>query len=103
MQSALADLTLKQPFIVYTINFLYNFLNQRSLLLNNVSKLAKDKLLSSDTSIIKLFLYGDDSLYLVTNNVILNASVDFILSSKRWPAFIGLLYMLQIIVLQNYG
>ena len=52
-------------------------MNERSLLLNNVIKLYP-------TSVIKLFLYGDDSLDLVTVTVILNASVDFILLSKRF-------------------
>ena len=61
-----------------------NFINERPLLLNTVSRLTKDKLPSCDTSVIKLFLYDDDSLDLVTNFLILNASVDFILSSKRF-------------------
>ena len=52
-------------------------MNERSLLLNNVIKLYL-------TSAIKLFLYGDDSLDLVTITVIVNASVDFILLSKRF-------------------
>ena len=44
------------------------------------------KLPSSDTSVIKLLLYGDDSMDFVTNTLILNASVDFILSNKRFDA-----------------
>ena len=63
-----------------------NFINERSLHLNNVSGLTKEKLPSCDTSVIKLFLYGDDSLDLVTSTLILNASVDFILSSKRFDS-----------------
>ena len=39
---------------------------------------------SCDTSVIKFLLDGDDSLDLVTNALILNASVDFILSGKRF-------------------
>ena len=39
---------------------------------------------SCDTSVIKLLLYGDDLLELVTNTLILHASVNFILSSKRY-------------------
>ena len=53
---------------------------------------------SSDTSVIKLFLYGDDSLDLVTNTLILNASVDFILSSK---GFDGPFYGIIIYVVNN--
>ena len=61
-----------------------SFINERSLLLNNVSRLTNGKSPSSDTSAIKLLLYGDDSLDLVTNTLILNISVDSILSSKRF-------------------
>ena len=38
-----------------------NFINERSLLLNSVSRVNKDKWPSCDTSVIKLVLYGDDS------------------------------------------
>ena len=55
-----------------------NFINERSLLLENVTRLSKNKLPSCDTSVIKLLFYGDDSLDLVTNLLILKASVDFI-------------------------
>ena len=61
-----------------------NFINERSPLLSNVSRLTKDQLPSCDTSVIKLFLYGDDSLDLLTNTLILNASFDFILSSRKF-------------------
>ena len=61
-----------------------NFINERSLLLNNVSRVTKDKLSPCDTSVMKLLLYGYDSLDLVTNTLILNASVDFILSNNRF-------------------
>ena len=60
-----------------------NFVNEGSLLPNNVSRLTKDKLPSCDTSVIKLLLYGDNLLDLLTNTLILNASIDFILSSIR--------------------
>ena len=73
-------------------------MNEISLLLNNVSGLTKDKLLSCDTSVTKLSLYGDDSLEVVTNTVILNAWVDFILSSKR---FDGPFYRIIIYVVNN--
>ena len=49
-------------------------------------------------SVIKLFLYGDDSLDLVTSTLILNASADFILSSKR---FDGPFYRIIINVVNN--
>ena len=69
-----------------------NFINERSLLLSNVSRLNKDNLPCWDTSVIKLLLYGDDSLDLVTNTLILNDSVDFISSSKRFDDPLSLDY-----------
>ena len=47
-------------------------------------KINQKKLPSCDISIIKLLLYGDDSLDLATNTLILNSSVDFNISSKRF-------------------
>ena len=47
-------------------------------------KINQRKLHSCDISIIKLLLYGDDSLDLATNTLILNSSVDFNISSKRF-------------------
>ena len=60
-------------FLLHCPNFIY----ERSLLLNNISRLTKDALHSCDTSVIKLLLYGDDSLDLATNSLILNAFIDF--------------------------
>ena len=59
-----------------------NFTNERSTLLNTFNN-ERNSLTSCDATIVKLFLHGDESLDLETNTLILNASVDFILSSKR--------------------
>ena len=75
-----------------------NFKNEKSFHLNNVSGLTKEKLPSCDISDIKLVLYGDDSLDLLTNTLILNASFDFILSSKRID---GPFYRIIIYVVNN--
>ena len=48
------------------------------------SKITKSKFPSNDASVIKRFLHDDDSLDSLTNTLILNAFVDFILSSKRF-------------------
>ena len=72
-----------------------NFVNERSLHLNNVSGLTKEKLPSCNTSVIKRFLYGDDSLDLVTSTLILNASLILFYQVKDLITnFIGLLYTL---------
>ena len=65
--------------------------------LNNSSIIIKDRL-SCDTIIIKLHLYVDGSLESLTNTLISNASVDFILSSKR---FMVPFYMIIIYTVNN--
>ena len=59
---------------------------------------------SCDTSVIKLLLYGDNSLDLVTNTLILNVSVDFILSSKRFegPFCIVIIYVVNNSLIKLY-
>ena len=61
-----------------------NFTNERSVLLNNVSTINKNSLTTCGATIVKLLLYGDELLDLVTNTLSLNATVDFILSSKSF-------------------
>ena len=96
IQSAVAVLTLKQP-VIFLLHC-PNFRNKRSRLLNNVSRLTKDKLSSCDTPVTKLHLYSDDSLDLVTNTLMLIAAVDFILSNKR---FDGPLHRIIIYLVNN--
>ena len=70
-----------------TCNYLLHCLdsiNERILLLNDVSKITKDALLSCENTFVKLLLYGDDSFDSATNPLMLNASVESILSSKRF-------------------
>ena len=43
-----------------------------------------NSLTSCNATIDKLLLYGDESLDLLTNTLILNVFVDFILSSKKF-------------------
>ena len=61
-----------------------NFTTERSTLLNIVSTINKNSLTSFDATIVKHLLYGDESLGLVTNTLTLNASAEFILSSKSF-------------------
>ena len=63
-----------------------NFTNERSILLNIVSTRNKYSLTSSVATIVKLLLCGDESRDLMTNTLILNASVDFILSIKLFDS-----------------
>ena len=59
-----------------------NFTNERSVLLNTVSRINKDILASCGANVVKLLRHGDVGL--VTNTLVSNAFVDFILSSKRF-------------------
>ena len=60
-----------------------NFTNERSIL-SIVSTVNESSLTSCDASIVKVLFNGDESLDLETNTLILNATVDFILSNKRF-------------------
>ena len=58
-------------------------MNERTLVQNDVSRITKNTLPSCETAFVKL-LYGDDSFDSATNTSILNASLEYILSSKRF-------------------
>ena len=60
---------------------LLKFISDISVLLNIVSTKNKKFLISCDAAIVKILVYGDELLDLVTKTLILNASADFILSS----------------------
>ena len=70
-----------------TCHYLFNcpnLTNERSILLKIVSTIDESGLTSFDTCFVKLFLNGDESLDLETNTPMLNATIGFILSSKRF-------------------
>ena len=60
---------------------LLKFIGGIPVLLNIVSTKNKNCLISCDAAIVKILVYGDELLDLVTKTLILNASADFILSS----------------------
>ena len=49
-----------------------NFINERTLLLNDVSRITRDALPSCETAFVKLLLYGEDSFDSATNTLRLN-------------------------------
>ena len=61
-----------------------NFINQRTLLINNVSKITKDALPSCETLFVELLYHGDDSSNSATITLKLNASIEYILSNRRF-------------------
>ena len=68
----------------YCLLHCLNISNERFTHLNIASKIIRNSLHSCDATIVKLLLYGDESFDLVTNTLKINASVGFILSSKRF-------------------
>ena len=76
-------------------------MNERTVLLNDVSSITKDELATGETIFVKLLLYGDDSFDSATNTLTLNASDEYISSSKRFdgPLFIDFLFMLYFVEL----
>ena len=54
-------------------------MNERTLLLNDVSRITKNALPSCETAFVKLLFDCDDSFDSATNTLILNASLEFIL------------------------
>ena len=59
-----------------------NFTNERSILLSIVLTINESSLTSCDASVVKALHNGDKSLDLETKTLILNAALDFVLSSK---------------------
>ena len=57
------------------------FIDERTLLLIDVPRITKDALPSCETTFVKLLLYGKDSFDPATSTLILNASVNHILSN----------------------
>ena len=51
--------------------------------MNDVSRITKDVLPYCETALVKLLLYSDNSFDSATSTLILNASLEDILSSKR--------------------
>ena len=61
-----------------------NFLTERNTLLNKITNIDSNILNQADATIIKIFLFGNSKYSNEINLQILNASVDFILTSIRF-------------------
>ena len=61
---------------------IYN--NERSSLLSTIRNIDCKLLENTDSSLTQTLLYGNPSLDINTNSLILNAAIDFILSTKRF-------------------
>ena len=56
----------------------------RSSLLSTIRNIDCKLLEISDSSLTQTLLYGNPSFNVITNSLILNATIDFILSTKRF-------------------
>ena len=59
-------------------------MNDRSSLLSTIRNIDCKLLENTDSSLTQTLLYGNPSLDINTNSLILNAAIDFILSTKRF-------------------
>ena len=58
--------------------------NDRSSLLSAIRNIDSKLLEITDFSLTQILLYGNPSFDIITNSLILNATIDFILSTKRF-------------------
>ena len=58
--------------------------NDRSSLLSTIRNIDCKLLKITDSSLTQTLLYGNPSFDIITNSLILNATIDFILSTKRF-------------------
>ena len=62
------------------------FTNERQNLLLKIERIIPDILIKDDTNITSILLYGDPSFSAELNTNILNVSIDYILSTKRFKS-----------------
>ena len=73
---------------------IYN--NDRSSLLSTIRNIDYKLLEITDSSLTHALFYGNPSFDIITNSLILNAAIDFILSTKRFEEYIRIFeYILQ--------
>ena len=62
------------------------FSNERSIFLNTIGSINKNILTRSDSQVTKTLLYSDSNSNSITNTLILNATIDFLIATKRFDA-----------------
>ena len=63
-----------------------NFSNERSNFLNILGSIDRNILTRSNSQVTKTLLYGDSNSNNITNTLILNATTDFLIATKRFDA-----------------
>ena len=70
-----------------TIHHLFhcpNFLNERLTLFSKLQSIDENILSKDDSNISKVLLFGEDSFNDIKNTSVLTASIEYILSTKRF-------------------
>ena len=62
------------------------FSNERSTFVNIIGSIHRDILTRSDSHVTETLLYGDSNSNNITNTLILNATIDFLIITKRFDA-----------------
>ena len=61
-----------------------NFSNERSTFLNITGSIDRNILTRSDSQVTETLLYGDSNSNNIINTLILNATIDFLVATKRF-------------------
>ena len=61
-----------------------NFSNERSSFLNIIESIDRNFLTRSESQVTETLLYGDSNSNNITNTLILNAMIDFLIATKRF-------------------
>ena len=70
-----------------------NFWNWRSLFLNIIGSIDRNILTRNDSQVTETLLYGNSNSNNITNNLILNATIDFRIATKRFDTPLCILNM----------
>ena len=60
------------------------YTNERLTLLNNIKNINCSILESSDAAVTKILLFGDNTLSSSSNTIILNSTIEYIISTQRF-------------------
>ena len=64
------------------------YTNERLTLLNKIQSINCSILESSDAAVTKMFLFGDNTLSSSSNTIILNSTIEYIISTQRFEGSI---------------
>ena len=71
------------------MNFaIQSFTNERLTLLNKIKGINCSILESSDAAVTKILLFGDNTLSSSSNTIILNSTIEYIISTQRFEGYI---------------